>query len=171
MKHSSCWTGFEVKVSSETYNRAHSRRLSLQMPCQGDFIEALMDNVGPELAKPAREISEFALNGSLDAALRGSSAQYDAADQINRLRIKLETSQLNDEGTSVTSTSHCGRVLVCTKDCIARRRQGKARYNGIRVHHLCCPTFTAQFHKPEKRQNLGSEEARAVLHSQPPGKA
>ena len=59
-----------------------------------------MDNVGPELSKPAREISEFSLNGSLDAALRASSAQYDAADQINRLRIKLETSQLNDEGAA-----------------------------------------------------------------------
>lgn len=61
-----------------------------------------MDNVGAELAKPAREISEFALNGCLDAALRGSSAQYDAVDQINRLRIKLETSQMNDEGKQLS---------------------------------------------------------------------
>jgi hypothetical protein len=57
-----------------------------------------MDNVGTELGKAAREISEFSLNGHLDAALRGSSAQYDAADNINRLRVKLETQQPNDEG-------------------------------------------------------------------------
>lgn len=57
-----------------------------------------MDNVGNELAKPAREISEFSLAGNLDAALRASSAQYDAADQINRLRIKLDISQQNDNG-------------------------------------------------------------------------
>lgn len=57
-----------------------------------------MDNVGSELAKPAREMNEFSLGGSLDAALRASSAQYDAPDQINRLRIKLDTSQQNDNG-------------------------------------------------------------------------
>lgn len=66
---------------------------------QGDFIEALMDNVGTELGKFAREISEFSLNGHLDAALRASSAHYDAADMVNRLRVKLETQQLNDKGS------------------------------------------------------------------------
>ena len=68
---------------------------------QGDFIEALMDNVGQDLAKPARDISEFAMNGALDAALRASSAQYDPPDQLNRLRIKLEASQAHDEGSQI----------------------------------------------------------------------
>ena len=57
-----------------------------------------MDSVGSELSKPARETSEFSLSGSLDAALRASSAQYDAPDQINRLRVKLDLSQANDSG-------------------------------------------------------------------------
>lgn len=70
---------------------------------QGDFIEALMDNVGKELSRPARDISEFSLNASLDAALRASSAQYDPPDQVNRLRIKLENSQTNDEGKFLKS--------------------------------------------------------------------
>ena len=59
-----------------------------------------MDNVGGELSKPASEISEYSLGGYLDAALRASSAQYEAPDQINRLRIKLDLSQQNDVGMS-----------------------------------------------------------------------
>ena len=75
-----------------------------------------MDSVGGELSKPAREISEFSLSGNLDAALRASSAQYDAADQINRLRVKLDLSQANDSGgspltpsvqDSLNLTNHC----------------------------------------------------------------
>lgn len=57
-----------------------------------------MDSVVSELARPARDISEFTLNGNLDAALRASSAQYDPPDQISRLRIKLDISQQNDCG-------------------------------------------------------------------------
>ena len=76
----------------------HSHLVTLQDGSQGDFIEALMDSVGSELSKPARELSEFSLNSCLDSALRASSAQYDAPDQINRLRIKLEASQPNDDG-------------------------------------------------------------------------
>lgn len=62
-----------------------------------------MDSVGGELSKPARDISEFSLSGNLDAALRASSAQYDAPDQINRLRVKLDLSQSNDNGGLHTS--------------------------------------------------------------------
>ena len=72
---------------------------------QGDFIEALMDNVGNDLGKPAREISEYLLNGCLDTAVRASSAQYDSQDRLNRLRIKLENSQANDEGGFCSESS------------------------------------------------------------------
>ena len=85
---------------------------------QGDFIEALMDNVGAELGKSAREISEFSLNGHLDAALRASSAHYDAADMVNRLRIKLETQQLNDKGNlcfSRKSLQSMRKNISCSK--------------------------------------------------------
>ena len=57
---------------------------------QGDFVEALMDSVGPELGQPGRMISEFALNGLLDSAIRASSAQYDHPEHLGRLRIKLD---------------------------------------------------------------------------------
>ena len=64
-----------------------------------------MDNVGNDLGKPAREISEYLLNGCLDTAVRASSAQYDSQDRLNRLRIKLENSQANDEGVFCSEPS------------------------------------------------------------------
>ena len=79
-------------------HEVHSHCATLPDGSQGDFIEALMDSVGSELSKPAKELSEFSLNSCLDSALRASSAQYDAPDQINRLRIKLEAAQSNDDG-------------------------------------------------------------------------
>ena len=67
---------------------------------QGDFIQTLMDLLGPDLGKKAQEMSEYQLNGSLDAAIRASNAQFDDADVLDRLRVKLakptamETGQL-----------------------------------------------------------------------------
>ena len=90
---------------------------------QGDLIEALMDSVGSELSKPARDLSEFSLNGNLDAAMRASSAQHDAQDQINRLRIKLDISQQNDSGIfppkSIQSAS-LGRWLLLSEMSLAK---------------------------------------------------
>ncbi|KAL3160087.1 hypothetical protein ABBQ32_010867 [Trebouxia sp. C0010 RCD-2024] len=56
---------------------------------QGDFIQTLMDLLGPDLGKKAQEMSEYQLNGSLDAAIRASNAQFDDADVLDRLRVKL----------------------------------------------------------------------------------
>ena len=56
---------------------------------QGDFIQTLMDLVGSDLGKRASEMSEYQLNGSLDAAIRATNAQFDDADILDRLRVKL----------------------------------------------------------------------------------
>lgn len=56
---------------------------------QGDFIHTLMDLIGSDLSKSAAEMSEYQLNGSLDAAIRASNAQFDDADILDRLRVKL----------------------------------------------------------------------------------
>ena len=56
---------------------------------QGDFIQTLMDLVGPDLSSRAGDVSEYQLNGSLDAAIRASNAQFDDADVLDRLRVKL----------------------------------------------------------------------------------
>ncbi|KAK9864643.1 hypothetical protein WJX84_011115, partial [Apatococcus fuscideae] len=68
---------------------------------QGDFIQALMDLVGSELGKPAGELSEYSLNGSLDAAVRASSAQYDSPDILDRLRLRLHRQLASDTGWDV----------------------------------------------------------------------
>ena len=80
-----------------------------------------MDSVGGELSKPAREISEFSLSGNLDAALRASSAQYDAPDQINRLRVKLDLSQANDSG-ELALVLPLGKALICTYGANSQRK-------------------------------------------------
>ncbi|KAK9807536.1 hypothetical protein WJX72_001944 [[Myrmecia] bisecta] len=68
---------------------------------QGDFIQALMDLVGPDLNKRAADISEYSLNGSLDAAVRASSAQYDEADILDRLHVKLDRHAASETGWDV----------------------------------------------------------------------
>ena len=56
---------------------------------QGDFVQCLMDAVGPELdASPAR-VSAFKLVGTLESAVRASNAQYDDADMLERLRVRM----------------------------------------------------------------------------------
>ena len=57
-----------------------------------------MDLVGSELGKPAGELSEYSLNGSLDAAVRASSAQYDSPDILDRLRLRLHRQLASDTG-------------------------------------------------------------------------
>ena len=47
---------------------------------QGDFIQYLMDIVGPDLSQPANSISSFKLSGLLESAIRASNAQYDDPD-------------------------------------------------------------------------------------------
>ena len=80
---------------------------------QGDFIQTLMDLVGPDLGKKAVDVSEYQLNGSLDAAIRASNAQFDDADILDRLRVKLakatnlETGDVPAELSTVETTSRC----------------------------------------------------------------
>lgn len=50
-------------------------------------------------------MSEFALNSSLDAAVRASNAQYDSSDVLDRLRVRLP------HGTAFET----GALLVHTK--------------------------------------------------------
>ena len=67
---------------------------------QGDFIQTLMDLLGPDLGNKAGEMSEYQLNGSLDAAIRASNAQFDDADVLDRLRVKLAKATSMETGQS-----------------------------------------------------------------------
>ena len=70
---------------------------------QGDFIQSLMDAVGSSLGRRASEMSEYVLNGHLDAAVRASNAQYDDADVLDRLRVKLEKGSASETGQELQS--------------------------------------------------------------------
>ncbi|KAI9153375.1 hypothetical protein LWI28_010456 [Acer negundo] len=73
---------------------------------QGDFVQYLMDIVGPELSEPANTISSFKLAGLLESAIRSSNAQYDDPDILDRLRVKLMPHGSGDRGWDVFSLEY-----------------------------------------------------------------
>lgn len=87
-----------IKYSFVKHCNALKRYLLLG---QGDFIQTLMDLLGPDLGNKAGEMSEYQLNGSLDAAIRASNAQFDDADVLDRLRVKLAKATSMETGWDV----------------------------------------------------------------------
>lgn len=90
---------------------------------QGDFVQYLMDIVGPELSEPANTISSFKLAGLLESAIRSSNAQYDDFDILDRLRVKMMPHGTGDRGWDVFSLDYDARVpldTVFTESVMAR---------------------------------------------------
>ncbi|KAL9233031.1 hypothetical protein vseg_008074 [Gypsophila vaccaria] len=81
---------------------------------QGDFVQYLMDIVGPELSEPANTISTFKLAGLLETAIRSSNAQYDDRDVLDRLRVKMMPHNTGDRGWDVFSLDYDARVPLDT---------------------------------------------------------
>ncbi|CAK8543388.1 unnamed protein product [Lathyrus sativus] len=90
---------------------------------QGDFVQYLMDIVGPELSGPANTISSFKVAGLLETAIRASNAQYDDPDILDRLRVKMMPHESGDRGWDVFSLEYDARVpldTVFTESVMAR---------------------------------------------------
>lgn len=90
---------------------------------QGDFVQYLMDIVGPELSEPANTVSSFKLSGLLETAIRASNAQYDDPDILDRLRVKMMPHESGDRGWDVFSLEYDARVpldTVFTESVMAR---------------------------------------------------
>ncbi|KAJ8754488.1 hypothetical protein K2173_005649 [Erythroxylum novogranatense] len=90
---------------------------------QGDFVQYLMDIVGPELFEPANTISSFKLAGLLETAIRSSNAQYDDPDVLDRLKVKMMSHGIGDRGWDVFSLQYDARVpldTVFTESVMAR---------------------------------------------------
>lgn len=90
---------------------------------QGDFVQYLMDIVGPELSEPANTISSFKLAGLLESAIRSSNAQYDDPDILDRLRVKMMPHGAGDRGWDVFSLEYNAKVpldTVFTESVMAR---------------------------------------------------
>lgn len=81
---------------------------------QGDFVQYLMDIVGPELSEPANTISTFKLAGLLETAIRSSNAQYDDHDILDRLRVKMMPHNTGDRGWDVFSLDYDARIPLDT---------------------------------------------------------
>ncbi|PIA53361.1 hypothetical protein AQUCO_00900144v1 [Aquilegia coerulea] len=81
---------------------------------QGDFVQYLMDIVGPDLSEPANTISSFKLAGLLESAIRSSNAQYDDPDMLDRLRVKMMPHGSGDRGWDVFSLEYDARVPLNT---------------------------------------------------------
>lgn len=57
-----------------------------------------MEGLGGSLGGRAGALSEYALAGRLDAAVRASSAQFDDPDMLGRLRIRLARATASETG-------------------------------------------------------------------------
>eukprot|EP00803_Ostreobium_quekettii_P003739 evm.model.scf_156.5 EVM.evm.TU.scf_156.5 scf_156:43972-47321(-) len=68
---------------------------------QGDFIQALMDFVKPELDKDASKVSEITLIGLLKAAVHASNAKYEDDDVLERMRVRKDRGIGTDTGWDV----------------------------------------------------------------------
>ncbi|KIY71475.1 gamma-tubulin complex DGRIP91/SPC98 component [Cylindrobasidium torrendii FP15055 ss-10] len=55
----------------------------------GDFVEQLMDALGPSLVRPANTLFRHNLTATLESAIRSSNAQYDSPDILRRLDARM----------------------------------------------------------------------------------
>ncbi|XP_078440905.1 spindle pole body component 98 isoform X2 [Wolffia australiana] len=77
---------------------------------QGDFVQRLLDLVAGELCQPAKMISVFHLSGLLESAIRGSNAQYDDADILGRIKVRMMAEEGEMDGWDVFSLEYEARA-------------------------------------------------------------
>ncbi|XP_037090539.1 gamma-tubulin complex component 3-like, partial [Pollicipes pollicipes] len=73
---------------------------------QGDFIRHLLELIEPELCKPATTLYPHNLNGILESAIRATNAQWEAADVLKRLDVRLLSVSPGDTGWDVFSLDY-----------------------------------------------------------------
>jgi gamma-tubulin complex component 3 len=78
---------------------------------QGDFVQYLMDVVGPELSEPANRISSFHLAGLFETAIKASNAQYDDRDILDRVRVKMMDHAIMEMAIVAGMSSHWSMML------------------------------------------------------------
>ncbi len=73
---------------------------------QGDFATSLMDRLGNELGKRASQIYRHNLNGIVEGALRSSLVQYEDAELLDRVAVRLLEPSAGDTGWEVFSLDY-----------------------------------------------------------------
>uniref|UniRef100_A0A8C7PDR5 Tubulin gamma complex component 3 n=1 Tax=Oncorhynchus mykiss TaxID=8022 RepID=A0A8C7PDR5_ONCMY len=89
---------------------------------QGDFIRHLMDLLKPELARPATTLYQHNLTGILETAVRATNAQYDNAEILKRLDVRLLEVSPGDTGWDVFSLDYHVEgpiATVFTRECMS----------------------------------------------------
>ncbi|KDO27124.1 hypothetical protein SPRG_07835 [Saprolegnia parasitica CBS 223.65] len=94
---------YVTKILLEKYQLLdHCRALKQYLLLgQGDFIQCLMDLLGPELSKRASQLYRHNLMNVLETALNASNAKYESAEILSRLDVKLHQAAAGDEGWDV----------------------------------------------------------------------
>ncbi|KAJ8578643.1 hypothetical protein ON010_g561 [Phytophthora cinnamomi] len=70
---------------------------------QGDFIQYLMDLLGPELSKRGSQVYRHTLTNVLETALNASNAKFEPADILGRLDVELLQGSSADTGWDIFS--------------------------------------------------------------------
>lgn len=73
---------------------------------QGDFIRHLMDLLKPELVRQATTLYQHNLTGILETAVRATNAQFDNAEILKRLDVRLLEVSPGDTGWDVFSLDY-----------------------------------------------------------------
>ncbi|KAH8387524.1 hypothetical protein KR093_007621, partial [Drosophila rubida] len=81
---------------------------------QGDFVTIFIENIKDELVKLGTDIYSHELSAMLDAALRGTNAQYDDPEIINHLDVVVKTPYPGDCGWDVISLQYTVRGPLAT---------------------------------------------------------
>uniref|UniRef100_A0AAV1UE44 Spindle pole body component n=1 Tax=Peronospora matthiolae TaxID=2874970 RepID=A0AAV1UE44_9STRA len=68
---------------------------------QGDFIQYLMDLLGPELSKRGSQVYRHTLTNVLETALNASNAKFESADVLGRLDVELLQGSSADTGWDI----------------------------------------------------------------------
>jgi len=68
------------------------------MLTKGDFVDLLMESIGPSLNRQASSLFRHNLTASLETAVRGSNAQYDNPDILRRLDARNLEFSAGDTG-------------------------------------------------------------------------
>ena len=68
------------------------------MLVRGDFVDALLQSIGPSLGRPASTLYQHNLSAALETAIRSSNAQYDNPDVLRRLDARSLEASAGESG-------------------------------------------------------------------------
>ena len=74
---------------------------------QGDFVTHLMENIAPELDKPASQQMSHNLLGYLESSIRATSVQFESRDILDRLQIQLSDTRGHSPGNWSVQSIRC----------------------------------------------------------------